>query len=205
MIWIQATQHWPTFEMQYHCDHLFTKRFCGVCRILTMYRKEVVEWEKEEESGPNPTRPIDGIPPQRLDFASIETFKTPKKRIIQAIDDGGLDEDVKKRWEKCTGFPVRVYRSNKDKEDNTKGKDDRRDCAVCGTKAKFFCIGCHAFFCLEGKDTKTRKRDLFCLPTRNEDGARGEDRIFEKSCYHKKHADAYEAMVRLDEDFTLNE
>ena len=118
------------------------------------------------------------------------------------LDDGGLDEDVKNRWEKCTGFPLRVYRADSNKEDGTKGKDDRRDCAICGTKAKFFCIGCRAFFCMEGRDTKTRKRELFCLPAFKEDGSRGDDRIFEKSCYHQKHMDAYEAMIRLDEEFT---
>ena len=169
-----------------------------------MYREKVVECEREEESRPNHIQQIDGILQHRLEFASKETFKTPKKRIVQRMDDGELDQDVKKRWEKCTGFPVRVYRCKK--EDNGgQTKDDRRYCAICGTRAKFFCIGCRAFFCLEGKDTKCRKQEFFCLPTKKEDGTRGDDRIFEKSCYHKKHADAYEAMVRLDEDFALEE
>ena len=173
-----------------------------------MASKEVniIEEEKEEERESNhrPRRQrVDGILPQRLTFVSKATFKTPKKNIVKALDNGLLDEDVRKRWENCPGFPLPVYRKEKEDKDGPKGEDNRRACAICGTKARFYCIGCRSFFCMEGKATKTRKACLFHLPTENEDGTRGEDKIFQKSCYHQKHHEAYERMVRMNEAFDL--
>ena len=57
-----------------------------VQQFKKMYSKTVAEEEKEEESGPNPIRhrrqKIDGILPERLEYASKETFKTPKKKVV---------------------------------------------------------------------------------------------------------------------------
>ena len=147
--------------------------------------------EEERESNHRPHRQrVDGILPERMEFASKQTFKTPK-RIVKELDDGIVDEDVKRRWDNCTDFPVRVYQKEGDKTTGIQGEDNRRPCAICGTKAKFFCIGCRSFFCMEGKETKKRKRGMFHLPTTNEDGTQGKDCIFEKTCYQTKHQCAF--------------
>ena len=114
---------------------------------------------------------------------------TPRKQR-RKVDSEEADEEIITRWVSCVGFPLQVYRN--DENDS----DDRRACQMCGSKTKFYCIGCRAFFCLDNTSRKkkrggTMNKMLYYLPTFLENGSRGDDRIFQKACFHQKHEAAY--------------
>ena len=145
--------------------------------------------EEEREVIPPNQAIVDGIVPQRLDFAADQTFKTPRRQIKQKMDNRMVSNDVLYRWYSCTGFPIQFY--NADSEN-----DNRNKCSLCGKKTSWYCIGCRAYFCLTSSK-RTQIEDLYYVPTFTEDGFRKDDRIFHKSCYHRKHAEAYKKAVQI--------
>ena len=136
--------------------------------------------------------------PEILSFAARETFKTPLK-VKRTVEEGNAAYEVENRWKTCTGFPVQVYHSD--------GKDGRSWCAICKKKTKWYCIGCRAFFCVQSVYSSQDEPDkkFYYLPTYTENGLWKNDRIFYKSCFHEKHATAYEDVKRKQCTIVIDE
>ena len=160
--------------------------------MIASWEKTVEEIEAVEEIElfPPHQATVDGIVPQRIDFIADQTFKTPRKHIKKKMDDWDVSETVLSCWNVCTGFPIQIYSSSSD-------HDNRGVCSFCGKKTSWYCIGCRAYFCL-ASSKRIQIDDLYYLPTFTKNGLRTDkDRFFHKSCYHKKHAEAYKKTVPL--------
>jgi len=112
-----------------------------------------------------------GVVPKISSIDNPKTFKTPTRRVKEQIENGRVDEEVRDRWNKCTGFALQVV---SDKSGNV----EWRRLVVCFAKTGFYCIGCRLFFCMR---TTKNHTNIYCL------------RIIEKdkSCFHEKHEIAY--------------
>ena len=114
-------------------------------------------------------------------FAPPVTGKTPKK-TKKAIDNNTAPSEIKDRWEHCAGTPLRVYKFHRD------GSRATHVCCMCKKgKTSWYCIGCKSWFCLSAsKDTDTREKAFVCQ------NIKGEEVVFEMSCFHQKHQAAWE-------------
>ena len=114
-------------------------------------------------------------------FAPPVTGKTPKK-TKKAIDDNTAPSVIKDRWEHCAGTPLRVYKFHRD------GSRVTHVCCMCKKgQTSWYCIGCKSWFCLSAsKDTDTREKTFVYQ------NIKGEEVVFEMSCYHQKHQAAWE-------------
>jgi len=123
-------------------------------------------------------------------FGALETGKTPKK-VKVALDKGIAPVEVKDRWDNCTGIPLKVFKFTKS------GDRISRTCCMCKTgSTAWYCMGCKSWFCVSGtKDTETREKKYVCQTIK------GEEYVFEMSCFHQKHQPAWEreeGKERLD-------
>lgn len=131
---------------------------------------------------------FNGIVPEQLDFAPPKTFLTPTKARKRVIEKGNTDVQIINRTINCQGYPYEVVNNG------TKAKDQRRECYSCGSKTKWQCIKCRFFFCMEYKESRQRKEELYYVKELEEVGGTRElTKIFGKSCFHRHH---HEAMGR---------
>ena len=114
-------------------------------------------------------------------FAPPVTGKTPKK-TKKAIDDNTAPSVIKDRWEHCAGTPLRVYKFHRD------GSRVTHVCCMCKKgQTSWYCIGCKSWFCFSAsKETDTREKAFVYQ------NIKGEEVVFEMSCYHQKHQAAWE-------------
>ena len=106
---------------------------------------------EDEDEGTRIIRPtrtkIAGKVPTPVPFSYIETGKTPKKAVCRQITEGKADFQLVERWHNCPGQPVQVI------EDENNGSVANASCAMCAGRTSWYCVGCHAWFCLQKKKT----------------------------------------------------
>ena len=127
----------------------------------------------------------------KLDFASVKTFKTPKKAKKRMIEKGTkISKLVQDRINSCSGHPFEVV----DQGLNT--KDQRRECLICKNKTKWMCVKCRFYFCMDYKETQKRKKQFYFVKEKKDEKSQDEiTKIYGKTCFHIGHEKTLRQML----------
>lgn len=101
---------------------------------------------------------VNGKWAKKFSFPLDVTGKKPVKHVKQKYSEGSINDNVTQRREGCTGFQVHRI------PQTSQSKDTKATCIDCGSKTRYFCIGCHHPFCGEvGSNNKKREgnKDYF--------------------------------------------
>ncbi len=129
--------------------------------------------------------------PDPMEFAPAKTFKTPKKNVLQRIENESADVTVINRTKQCTGFPFEIIDHDEGKK---KGRDVRRICVRCKAKTKWFCIKCRQFFCMTYKKENDGELYYTVQKENDKEGSREITKIYGKACFHIRHPAMQDAM-----------
>ena len=137
---------------------------------------------------------ISDLTPYAVKFAAQKTFKTPTRNVKKAIENGGAEDIILERYEKCIGVPLRILPT---KKKNKKGveilADNRKKCIMCGSKTQWFCCGCRAWYCMDHEETSQRKGCSYFIEEADvcSTSKKRKTIFFGKSCFHAKHENSY--------------
>ena len=182
---------------------------CFLRMLYQIFKRELNGGERDEgesssnqeEQGPMRgglrSRQFQGTVPSPMQFAPKPTFKTPKKARKKMINKGDVDKNIIQRMKECTGFPYEVFCQQ---TQQTKTKDPRQACYLCGAKTKWQCINCRLYFCLTTKDKKHQPAQYYITNEKENTDCNREDvsRIYGKSCFHVAHEEAIQTKLRKD-------
>lgn len=111
----------------------------------------------------------------------VQLGKTPKKAVLSQISRGKANIELIERWNQCSGQPVQVI------QDENNGSVAYQTCVMCSGRTSWYCVGCHAWFCMQ------KKRDG-SSPVMYRIGKDGEKIYYYESCYGRKHMENWHGM-----------
>ena len=156
------------------------------CRSIFKKELDTMKDNAQQQSQPPPSSPIrqqrrnlrrqrvDGVIPERVDFASTLNIKTPKK-ITALTKNGKAPVEVCDMVTNCTGmimksYPVKYHR-----------------CNLCSKQTAWYCAGCKRWLCMDRRALQENQKELnlYCHQVKQKELS------FSKVCYHTAHEAAW--------------
>ena len=136
--------------------------------------------------------------PEKIDSRMVTSLGATPSKTKKAIEKGTARTPVVERWQSCTGKPFMLEEFVKTKDGRQTRRRLRYPCCVCNSKTSWYCLECKEFFCVEvQEDSKNKKRKYSLLETvipQKPDTPT----LFQKSCYHVKHMEAWVAVCEQE-------
>ena len=182
-----------TYPSLYHYRQAASRR--GTYHVSLLKCKRIFEKELENMKRPvantpstpinpnrrrNPTRRrVDGALLEEVQFAASLPYKTPKRKIIQfatAGDEENAPPEIYKMVKDCTGMIMKSH------------PIQYQRCNLCSKQTPWYCPGCKRWLCMDRKALQDNQKELnlYCH------NVRGNEVIFNKTCFHKSHEAAWE-------------
>lgn len=127
-----------------------------------------------------------GLVPEKINFASTLSTKTPKK-VTKQIMKGTASAEVEMMVSTCYGIPMK----------STEKSASRCDNPSCDKVTRWYCAGCKRYLCMERQVNKDKPPDksleLYCHVVR------GKKITFMKTCYQKLHQNVWENKLKQEQ------